>query len=232
MPTWSLRPADEDAVDRLEAALGVPRAIARVLVLRGLKTPQEVLAFQKARESLDYLATPLMTPGMEKAVARIKRAVKDNEPFMIYGDYDCDGVTSTAVLYRYLKRGLKANVEAYLPDRFKDGYGVTAAAVERIAKQGVKLILTCDNGISANAAADKAKECGVELVVTDHHQVPEVLPDVHAIVHPQLEFNHLKDLAGVGVAYLFVLALEGGMNARMETFRTSSRWARWATSSR
>jgi single-stranded-DNA-specific exonuclease len=218
MPKWTLRPADEEAVDRLEAALGVPRAIARVLVLRGLTTPQDALAFREARESLSYLETPLMTPGMEKAVARIRRAVETNEPFVIYGDYDCDGVTSTTVLYRYLKRGLKANVEAYLPDRFKDGYGVTAAAVERIAKRGVKLILTCDNGISATAAAEKAKECGVELVVTDHHQVPEVLPDVHAIVHPQLEFKHLKDLAGVGVAYLFVLAMEGGMNARMETF--------------
>ncbi|MDB5099194.1 MAG: single-stranded-DNA-specific exonuclease RecJ [Cyanobacteria bacterium RYN_339] len=218
MPTWTLRQADEAAVDRLEAALGVPRAIARVLVLRGLTTPQDALNFRASRESLSYLETPIMTPGMEKAVARIRRAVAQNEPFVIYGDYDCDGVTSAAVLYRYLKRGLKANVEAYLPDRFKDGYGVTPQAVERIAKSGVKLILTCDNGISAVAAAEKAKEYGVEIVVTDHHQVPEVLPDVHAIVHPQLEFKHLKDLAGVGVAYLFVLALEGGMNARMETF--------------
>lgn len=218
MTTWNLRPVDEGAVDRLVTALRLPRPIARILALRGLDTPEVAQAFRASRESLDYLTTPIETPGMEKAVARIRKAVETNEPFMVYGDYDCDGVTSTAVLYRYLKRGLRANVDAYLPDRFKDGYGVTPQAVERIAAQGVKLILTCDNGISANAAADKAKELGVEIVVTDHHQVPEVLPDVHAIVHPQLEFKHLKDMAGVGVAYLFVLAMEGAMNARMETF--------------
>lgn len=215
---WTVRPAEAGEVKRIAEALGLPEAAARLLWLRGYKTPRDAVAFCQARESLAWLETPIMTPGMEKAVARIRRAVETGEPFVIYGDYDCDGVTSTSLLYRYLKRGLGANCEAYLPDRFKDGYGVTAAAVERIAESGVKLILTCDNGISAVPAAEAAKRCGVEIVVTDHHTPPEELPDVYAIVHPAVEFNHLKDLAGVGVALLFVVAMEGGFSPKLAYF--------------
>lgn len=216
--TWHVRPADEEQVDRISQQLHLPRALARVLWLRGYHTPEVARAFLETRHSLDYLETPLETPGMERAVARIRKAVETGEPMVIYGDYDCDGVTSSTLLYRYLARGMKANARAYLPDRFKDGYGVTPQAVERLAAEGVTLIVTCDNGISAHSAAAAAQACGVDLVVTDHHQVPETLPSTHAIVHPKLEFPHLRDLAGVGVAYLLTLALEGGFTARMEHF--------------
>ncbi|MEB3285798.1 MAG: single-stranded-DNA-specific exonuclease RecJ [Candidatus Sericytochromatia bacterium] len=215
---WALRPADESQVDQLAATMNVPRAFARVLWLRGLRDPKVAQRFLDARDNLAWLETPLLTPGMERAVARIRRAIDNQEPFVVYGDYDCDGVTSTALLYRYLKRGLGARCEAYLPDRFKDGYGVTPQAVERIASTGVRLILTCDNGISAVAAAQKARELGVDLVVTDHHQPPECLPEVLAIVHPAEGFAHLKDLAGVGVAFLLVIALEGGFTQRLAHF--------------
>lgn len=216
--TWLVRQADEAEVDRLAGALGMPRAVARVMWLRGYQTPEVARAFLASRETLDYLKTPIATNGMERAVARIRQAVDRSEPMVIYGDYDCDGVTSSTLLYRYLARGMKAHARAYLPDRFKDGYGVTPAAVERLAAEGVKLILTCDNGISAHPAAAAAQANGIDLIVTDHHQVPEELPNVYSIVHPQVEFPHLKDLAGVGVAYLLTLALEGGFTARMETF--------------
>ncbi|MEB3197014.1 MAG: single-stranded-DNA-specific exonuclease RecJ [Candidatus Sericytochromatia bacterium] len=215
---WSLKPAQAPEVAAIATALGLPLPVARLLWLRGYRTPKVAADFLSTRDRLDWLQSPLETDGMARAVARIRRAVAEQEPFVIYGDYDCDGVTSTSLLYRYLKRGLKANCEAYLPDRFKDGYGVTPAAVERIAASGVRLILTCDNGISAIAAAETARKLGVEIVVTDHHQPPEVLPDVTAIVHPALEFPHLKDLAGVGVALLFVIALEGGFNDRIAHF--------------
>ncbi len=215
---WNVRPANEDEVEILAQALDVPRAIARVLWLRGYKTPHDAQRFLASRNSLDYLQNPIWSPGMEKAVRRLKQALSAGEKVTIYGDYDCDGVTSSTVLYRYLARGLKGNVEAYLPDRFKDGYGVTPAAVERLAAQGTRVILTCDNGISAHAAAATAKAHGIDLIVTDHHQVPEELPDVHSIVHPQVDFNHLKDLAGVGVAYLLTIAMEGSFTARMEHF--------------
>ncbi|HEY9855721.1 MAG TPA: single-stranded-DNA-specific exonuclease RecJ [Stenomitos sp.] len=216
--TWLVRPADEADVDRLAQALGMPRAIARLMWLRGYTTPEVARAFLASRDSLDYLKSPVATDGMERAIARIRRAVDRQESMVIYGDYDCDGVTSSTLLYRYLARGMKANARAYLPDRFKDGYGVTPAAVERLAAEGVTLIVTCDNGISAHPAAAAAQACGIDLIVTDHHQVPEELPNVYSIVHPQVEFAHLKDLAGVGVAYLLTLALEGGFTPRMETF--------------
>ncbi|MNR75283.1 Single-stranded-DNA-specific exonuclease RecJ [compost metagenome] len=215
---WNVRPADEGEVGLLAQKLGLPRAIARVLWLRGYKTPHDAQRFLASRNSLDYLQHPILSPGMEKAVRRLKQALSAGEKIVIYGDYDCDGVTSSTVLYRYLARGLKGNVEAYLPDRFKDGYGVTPAAVERLAAQGTRVILTCDNGISAHAAAAAAKAHGIDLIVTDHHQVPEELPDVHSIVHPQVDFNHLKDLAGVGVAYLLTIAMEGSFTPRMEHF--------------
>ncbi|HEY9899443.1 MAG TPA: single-stranded-DNA-specific exonuclease RecJ [Pantanalinema sp.] len=216
--TWHVRNADEAEVAAIAAALELPRAIARVLWLRGLRTSEQVRAFLASRDSLEFLASAPMTPGMERAVARIRRAVNAGEAMVIYGDYDCDGVTSSTLLYRYLARGMKANARAYLPDRFKDGYGVTPGAVERLAAEGAKVIVTCDNGISAHAAAEKARQLGIDLIVTDHHQVPETLPDAHAIVHPQVEFPHLRDLAGVGVAYLLAIALEGGFTGRMEHF--------------
>lgn|GEM_PF-352525 len=215
---WNIRPANEDEVALLAQKLNLPRAIARVLWLRGYQTPHDAQKFLASRNSLDYLQHPILSPGMEKAVRRLKEALSAGEKIVIYGDYDCDGVTSSTVLYRYLARGLKGNVEAYLPDRFKDGYGVTPAAVERLAAQGTRVILTCDNGISAHAAAATAKAHGIDLIVTDHHQVPEELPDVHSIVHPQVDFPHLKDLAGVGVAYLLTIAMEGGYTPRMEHF--------------
>ncbi|MEB3329980.1 MAG: single-stranded-DNA-specific exonuclease RecJ [Candidatus Sericytochromatia bacterium] len=218
MATWGLRPVHEGEVDALAAALGVPRAVARLHWLRGRRTAEAARGFVASREAAAFLAAPLETPGMARAVARVRQAIAAGERMVIYGDYDCDGVTSTSLLYRYLARGCGANVEAYLPDRFRDGYGVTPAAVERLAAQGVQLILTCDNGVSAHAAAERARALGVTLVVTDHHQVPEALPDVEAIVHPQLEFRHLSDLAGVGVAFLFAIALEGGYTDRMQHF--------------
>lgn len=216
--TWQVRPADEAEVERIASELGLPRAIARALWLREYKTPEAAKFFLSSRSSLDAFKRPISTPGMQRAVARIRTAIEKNEAIVIFGDYDCDGVTSSALLYRYLARGLKGNVRAYLPDRFKDGYGITPQAVERLAAEGTQLIITCDNGISAHAAIAAAAACGVDLIVTDHHQVPEELPTPYAIVHPQVEFTEFRDLAGVGVAFMLILALEGGFTPRMEHF--------------
>jgi len=213
---WFVKPADESMVGAIADRFSLPRVVARALALRGYDSPETAQGFLAARESLAYLQDPIMTPGMERAVVRIRRAVDTGEKMVIYGDYDCDGVTSTSLLYRYLRK-MGANVEAFLPNRFRDGYGVTPQAVDRLAARGVKLIVTCDNGIAAHQAAASAKGAGIDLIVTDHHQVPETLPDCHAIVHPGVEFRHLQDLAGVGVAYLLALALEGGRTARMDS---------------
>jgi single-stranded-DNA-specific exonuclease len=217
MAIWSLKPCDDRLVEKLSRSTNLPPAIARALAIRGYDDPVTLARFRQSRENLGYLRNLPETGGLERAVARIRRAIADRELIVIYGDYDCDGVTSTSLLYRYFTRGLGARVEAFLPNRFRDGYGVTPHAVDRLAARGVKLIVTCDNGISAHAAANRARECGIDLIVTDHHQIPEELPECHAIVHPGLELRDLKDLAGVGVAMLLVIALEGGFTARLES---------------
>lgn len=214
---WQLRPVDSQQVAQLARELGVTPTTARLLWLRGFKTVEQARPFWDGRDDLSFLKQPVESAGMQKAVERLKRAFAEQEPITIYGDYDCDGVTSSALLYRYLKYGPKANVEAYLPDRFIDGYGINATAVRRLHAEGRKLILTCDNGISAVEAAAVAKELGVDLIVTDHHHVPDVLPDAYALVHPQLDFPHLKDLSGVGVALLLIIALEGGWHERLRS---------------
>ncbi|MEB3188019.1 MAG: single-stranded-DNA-specific exonuclease RecJ [bacterium] len=216
MAIWSLKPSDDRLVEKLSRSTNLPPAIARALAIRGYDDPVTLARFRQSRENLGYLRNLPVTAGLERAVARIRRAIAGQELIVIYGDYDCDGVTSASLLYRYFTRGLGARVEAFLPNRFRDGYGVTPHAVDRLAARGVKLIVTCDNGISAHAAANRARECGIDLIVTDHHQIPEELPECHAIVHPGLDLRDLKDLAGVGVAMLLVIALEGGFTARLE----------------
>ena len=218
MAEWSCKPFDSRLVEKLADDTNLPPAIARALALRGYGDARTIAAFKASRRGLDFLRNIPATNGLDRAVTRIERAIDRRESMVIYGDYDCDGVTSTSLLYRYLKRGRNAHVEAFLPNRFRDGYGVTPHAVDRLAERGVKLIITCDNGISAHAAANRAREHGIDLIVTDHHQIPETLPDCHAIVHPGLEIPELKDLAGVGVAFLLVLAMEGGFTARSEVF--------------
>ncbi|HEY9722146.1 MAG TPA: DHH family phosphoesterase, partial [Oscillatoriaceae cyanobacterium] len=212
---WQLRPVQADEVDAIRRTLDLSETAARLLWLRGYTTPEAARRFWQSREDLGFLTTPVDTPGMRKAVERLRRAIAAQEPIVVYGDYDADGVTASALLYRYLKHGAGANVEAFLPDRFVDGYGINAEAVRRLHAQGHRLILTCDNGVSANAAAATAREFGVDLIVTDHHQLPETLPEAYAIVHPQLEFDHLADLSGVGVALLLAIALEGAWNSRL-----------------
>ncbi len=215
---WHLRAADERLTQELCAETGLPRAVVRALVVRGLADGQAIRAFLAARDDLSGFRQPVAAPAMQLATSRIRQAIAASEPIGLYGDYDCDGVTSAAILFRYLSRGLSADVRPRLPDRFRDGYGIHPAAVDQLADQGCKVILTCDNGVAAHAAATRARERGIDLIVTDHHQVPEQLPDAFAIVHPQVAFPEFKDLCGAGVAFLLVVALEGHLSGRLESF--------------
>lgn len=215
---WHLKPADDQAAGRIAAELSVPLAIARVLYTRGHHDPAGARGFVEARDGLHGIEWPIAAPGVQKAVDRIKRAAAAGEKIGLYGDYDCDGVTSAAILYRYLSRGLKADVQPRLPDRFKDGYGLHPQAVDMLHGLGCKVVVTCDNGVSAHAAAARARELGVDLIVTDHHTVGATLPDAYALVHPQVEFPEFKDLCGAGVAFLLTIALEGGLTERLESF--------------
>lgn len=154
--------------------------------------------------------SPFSIKDMDKAALRINKAIDNFERIAVYGDYDADGITATCLLYSYLEtRG--ADVIRYIPDRIEEGYGLNISAVESLAQMGVRLIVTVDNGVSAVEEAKKIKELGMELVVTDHHKVGDVLPDAVAVVDPHREDcpSSFKEFAGVGVAFKLICALEG-----------------------
>ena len=180
-PWQTVRP-DPARSAALSAALGMPRLVCDVMCARGLDTPEAARAVCGGG---DALSDPMLLSGMEAAVARIHRAIDDGERIAVFGDYDVDGVTATALLYTYLDSA-GADVYYKLPSRDDDGYGLSETAVDLMAAKGVSLIVTVDNGVSANAAIAHAKEQGVDVVVTDHHLPPQTLPEAAAIVNPQL----------------------------------------------
>jgi len=181
---------------------------ALILVSRSITEYEDVEEFFD--NDFSFCDSYLIT-DMEKAVERIEKAIDNFEKICVYGDYDCDGVTSTALMYSYLSdRG--ADVMYYIPDRVSEGYGMSCGGVDKLYAQGVKLIVTVDNGISAIEEIEYANSLGIETVVTDHHKVGDRLPDAVAVVDPHREDCnlHFKDWAGVGVAFKVVCALEKG----------------------
>ncbi len=173
--------------------------IAQVLHNRGLDEIEPIRRFLNPK--LTDLHPPELLDGIEAAVERLVRAIRDEEKICIYGDYDVDGMTAVAILYRCLAMH-GANVDYYVPHRLTEGYGVNVEAVEKIAADGVKLLVTVDCGVSAVDQLRRAGELGMDVIVTDHHAAGPVLPEVLAVVHPGLESNYPNaDLAGAGVAF-------------------------------
>ena len=163
----------------------------------------------------EYMPDPSVLKDMDKATNIIANAICDGKKIAIYGDYDVDGITSTAIFVKYL-RGLGVDVSWHLPTREGEGYGLNIAAVEQIAQSGVGLMITVDCGISGNAEVKRAKELGVEVVVTDHHSPDAVLPDADAVVNPKRvdDESGLSFLAGVGVAFLTLVSLNRELKKR------------------
>ena len=205
---WQFAPQVEDAdftKIAKKARLG-PEA-ARLLFSRGIKDEDSLTRF--LAPSLDDLHDPYLLHDMDKAVNRIRRAIEQGEFILVYGDYDADGMTSASILKETLEQ-LGAECLVYLPNRFTDGYGPNASVYKYfIERQGISLIVTVDNGVAGHEAIDLAQSMGVDVVVTDHHSLPEVLPDAHAIVHPEHpEADYpFKHLAGCGVAFKLACAL-------------------------
>ncbi|WP_053367251.1 single-stranded-DNA-specific exonuclease RecJ [Bacillus sp. FJAT-27245] len=204
---WIVRESNESIANKLAAELNISHLVSSMLVNRGLDTVEAARPFLFGGEKFH---DPFLLKGMDVAVSRIKRAIDSQEPVLIYGDYDADGVSSTTVLMITLKE-LGANVGYYIPDRFAEGYGPNEAAFRKAAENGVKLIITVDTGISGVHEADVARELGVDLIITDHHEPGPVLPDALAIIHPKLPDSNypFKELAGVGVAFKLAHALYG-----------------------
>jgi single-stranded-DNA-specific exonuclease len=203
-PRFEIADCPADEVELLQREFGVSGPLAQILVRRGLAEPASARAFLAADEE----HSPLEFAGIELAIEPILRHVASGARITIHGDYDVDGICSTAVLVRSLRR-LGANVDWYLPDRASDGYGLNPATVQRLAQRGTRLLVTVDCAITAVAEVEEAKALGMEVVVTDHHspRTDGVLPDV-PIVHPALCGYPCPDLCATAVAYKLAQALE------------------------
>lgn len=203
---WTGGDYDEAAARSLRGA-GYPALLAALLSARGVSSPEEAALLLDRERELSH--SPYLMKDMDKAAARIRRALADGERMAVFGDYDVDGITSTVLLVDYL-RSRGADCLKYIPRRVEDGYGLGREALRTLLDQGVTLVITVDCGITGVEEARWARENGLDLVITDHHECREVLPDAAAVVDPRrpdcpYPFKHL---AGVGVALKLVLALD------------------------
>ncbi|MBF0125376.1 MAG: DHH family phosphoesterase, partial [Magnetococcales bacterium] len=212
---WQLRVPDPALrQSELIQQMGLHPALVPVLAYRKLNSPQAVLDFLQPR--LSHLEDPAILLDMDRAVDRIIVALEQHQPITIFGDYDVDGATSSALLVRYF-RALGVDVRVYIPDRLTEGYGPNAAAMRRLASDGIRVVITVDCGIASFEALDVAAEAGVDVIVTDHHQLLDgCLPRAVAVVNPNRSddpFPH-KELAGVGVAFYLAMAINRALRQR------------------
>lgn len=212
MKKWLCSPAPAGVNNEITAQFG--ELLGGVMLSRGITT------LDRAREffGCSSLSDPLLMKDMESAVDVIRQALDEGKKITVYGDYDCDGVTSTAMLYGYLD-AMGAEVEYYIPDR-SEGYGMNIPALEKILDQGTELIITVDNGVSAVEEAEYIRQCGAQLVITDHHQPPQELPVCAACVNPHRQDDNspFKELCGAGVVLKLLCALEEDEEFVMEQY--------------
>ena len=202
---WQIFPHDAARIRQLERAASVPSVVAQLLLCRSIENPTEAQQFLAAK--LSDLRDPGLLPGTEVAADLIYEAVKSNRAITIYGDYDCDGMTSTAILYRCLKL-MEADVTFYVPDRLNEGYGVNCGALEKLAREGRELVVTVDCGINSCEQAKTAKRLGLDLIITDHHTPGDALPDCAAVVHPAIRPGYpFHGLCGAGIAFKLAWAV-------------------------
>lgn len=208
MKVWSVAKVNKERAIAMANKLEIPPLLAMMLDIRGITKEENVINF--LQENKDF-SDPFLMKDMDKAVERITTAVENGEKICVYGDYDADGVTSTSLLYSYLRDSLGADVMFYIPTRTGEGYGMNKSAVDKIHSLGVTLIITVDNGISAREEIDYANSLGIDTVITDHHMPSGAIPKAVAVVnaHQQDDKSPFKDFSGVGVAFKLVMAIEG-----------------------
>ena len=207
---WVIRSADRRAAD-LARAIKVCPLVAQVLINRGITEAENARVF--LRPKLTDLIDPGQMPGIAPAVERLKQAITDKEKITVYGDYDVDGITGVAILWSVLT-GLGADVDYYIPHRVDEGYGLNAEAIEGLVKQGSKLLVTVDCGVTAFHSAEVAARLGLDLIITDHHQPDAEMPQAVAIVHPALDESYPnQDSAGAMVAFKLAWALANEFSA-------------------
>ena len=208
MKVWSVAKVNKERAIAMASKLEIPPLLAMMLDIRGITKEEDVINF--LQENKDF-SDPFLMKDMDKAVERITTAVENGEKICVYGDYDADGVTSTSLLYSYLRDSLGADVMFYIPTRTGEGYGMNKGAVDKIHSLGITLIITVDNGISAREEIDYANTLGIDTVITDHHMPSGAIPKAVAVVnaHQKDDKSPFKDFSGVGVAFKLVMAIEG-----------------------
>jgi len=204
---WQIAPPQTIQAAQLAQATGLSPILGQVLLNRGIETPEQAQVYLYPESQV--MPAPLDEfPDLAISIEILKEAIANGDKIAICGDYDADGMTSTALLLRAL-RHFGADVDYAIPSRMKDGYGINQRIVEECAEEGVSLILTVDNGISAHAAIARAVELGITVIITDHHDLPPELPEADAILNPKLidDSSPYRGVAGVGVAYILAVTL-------------------------
>lgn len=203
---WRIIPHDAGRVERLMGSARLPAVVAQLLVSRGVYEAEDAARFLDTK--LMGLRDPKLLPGVPAATAILVEAIAAKTPIVIYGDYDCDGMTGSAILVNGF-RLLGADVSYYVPNRLEDGYGLNEEAIRKLADRGKKIIVSVDCGISSVAHAELCKELGLRLIITDHHTIGDQLPDADAIVHPRLPGTAYPfgELCGAGVAFKLAWAI-------------------------
>ena len=208
--TWRLKENDEDKIASIANKYGVNNIVAQRLVEYNLKDEEIKVFLNPTRKDFH---NPFLLPDMEQAIERIIKAINNKEKIIVYGDYDADGITSTTIIKRYMKdRGIE--IGTYIPNRLDEGYGLNETAIKEIANEGYNLIITVDCGITAIKETLLAKELGMDIIITDHHEVPEELPNAVAVIDAKRKDSNypFKELAGCGVAFKLIQALSIKLN--------------------
>lgn len=198
--SWNICEFNKKEILKYSKEWGFPAVTSSILYSRGFRTEEDINDFVYGNIIRE---NPFDIIDMDKLVKRVKEAIENKEKICVYGDYDADGVTSTALIYLFLK-SKGADVCYYIPERDRDGYGLNANAIDFVKSLGTKLIFTVDNGVTALKEVEYANKSGIDVVITDHHRVPAELPNAVAIVDPfrvECEKLKYKNFAGVGVAF-------------------------------
>ena len=207
---WHLKEIDSLTIEKLNSELNITSLFSRLLINRGVLCQKDAKDF--FLPTLEKLPNPNLMYGIKKSVERIIQAVGKNEKIVIYGDFDCDGITSTAILYNFLF-SIGANVKAYNPDRLEEGYGINFDSIDKLVSEGYKLFITTDCGISENQVIEDSKKFSVDFIITDHHTIPEKLPDAYSIVNPKLKDCKypFKEICAAGVVFNLIVALRSSL---------------------
>ena len=209
---WKLPDSNKGAQSRqvgtLARELGISPLISQILINRGITAPDNAKKF--LFPSLEHLHNPFLMKDMEQGVERLIQAIVKKEKIVVYGDYDADGITSTVILIKFL-RAIHDTVTYYIPGRIEEGYGLNTAAIDRFREDAISLIITVDCGISDHEEIAYATTSGIDVIVTDHHEIPDIIPDCSAVINPHRADCSFpfKSLAGVGVVFNLLIALRG-----------------------